>query len=78
MSAEMAWHSIVTKVKVWDSSLKLFTLCTWIPVFTFFIFYFFNGNWDWADTPYVQHAHSTWFLECSRLVMSFFFLVDFG
>lgn len=51
----------------------MFSLFTWIPVFTFFFyFHFFNGNWDWADTPYVQDAHSTWFLECSRLVMSFF------
>lgn len=71
----MAWHSIVTKGEIWDSSLNCELFSPGYRCSHFLSFSFFNGNWDWADTPYVHDAHSTWLFRMQQISNVFFVIV---
>lgn len=81
MAFGMAWHCD-ERVQLFSTvELFLFPPTGYSGVGFFSSFPFFNnGTWDWADTPYVHDAHSTWLFRMQQQQISnvfCFFIVDF-
>lgn len=67
----MAWHSIVTKgnlgILLSKKYSELFPIGHRSFLFLFFFVLFHQRDWDWADTPYVHDAHSTWLFRMQQI-----------